>query len=322
MRFSETSNFFLFAAGALPSAMAYIPLESRSNAELDLGNLDSMETFFEIMGLNGTAWEEITEYETYDVPAITEEDSKLSLLARQTDSGYCADLTGFSKILCDNMPTREAYWTAGGALFIWYGPEVLTKWCDAIAHVIKTARSLRQMQDGNDLNARLIARGGEPNTNYRFTVPFDVDGILGKRSFLDGETGQTVNLVLSNTYIFDANSQVIHYHSTNGMYSASFNENPESAAALARRGDEDIDKRQTYDYSIVIQATALTSATTIASAGCISDMVRHHIKYASEQNRFKCVPIDNRGSWRVALHVNINHGLDNHGEKGECCDFY
>ncbi|KAI1880134.1 hypothetical protein JX265_001755 [Neoarthrinium moseri] len=72
---------------------------------------------------------------------------------------------------------------------------------------------------------------------------------------------------------------------------------------------------------MAIQATALTSASTIARQSCVTSMIKWHVNRATERNRFKCVPVYNRGSWKVALHVNINHGRNNNGEYGECCDF-
>jgi hypothetical protein len=93
-----------------------------------------------------------------------------------------------------------------------------------------------------------------------------------------------------------------------------------SSSEISQRSGS-LRKRQTSDYSIVIQATALHPQNTIASESCVSSVVKWHINRATEQNQFKCVPLDNRGSWLMALHVNVNHGRNNNGEYGECCDF-
>lgn len=53
----------------------------------------------------------------------------------------------------------------------------------------------------------------------------------------------------------------------------------------------------------------------------MSSMVKWQINHASESNRFKCVSLENRGSCKFALHININKGHHNDGGKGECRDF-
>jgi hypothetical protein len=80
-----------------------------------------MNSFFELLGLDGnTTWETIEEPETHDWAAIAAEDAgraaattsaastpeNIGLATRQ--EANCADTTGFTRVLCDNMPTREA----------------------------------------------------------------------------------------------------------------------------------------------------------------------------------------------------------------------
>ncbi|KAK7703007.1 hypothetical protein SLS64_009278 [Diaporthe eres] len=311
----------LAAATALP-AMAMLPVEKRSESAVDLGMLQDMDSFFELLGFDGnTTWETIEEPETHDWAAIAAEDAarvaattsnaptaeNIGLATRQ--EAKCTDTTGFTQILCENMPTRAAWWATGGALAIWYGPEVLVRWTDAIAHVIVTARSLRQMKPGNELGRR----AGEAK-QYKFSVPAALnssDGAVAARSTTN-EDGSEMSFV--NHYIFEEETGIVHYQGTRAALAA------EEQAPSALRGVSP-EKRQTHSYSIVIQATALSSATTLATQGCVSSMVKWHINRATESNRFKCVPLDNRGSWKFALHVNINKGLNNNGEKGECCDF-
>jgi hypothetical protein len=183
---------------SLLCASAWIPLEARSNNEVDLGTLSSMKEFLTKMGFDANStWEEITDYETTNLDATLESFSPRTspasvFLAERADT--CEDLTGFSKILCDNMPDRAAWWAAGGVLAIWYFPDYLVKWCDAIAHVIVTARSLRQMRDGSDLNRGELSgpgigggprdqKRGDPNTNYKILIPAIVNGVpVEKRS--------------------------------------------------------------------------------------------------------------------------------------------
>ncbi|KAI7775911.1 hypothetical protein LA080_006121 [Diaporthe eres] len=65
----------LAAATALP-VMAMLPVEKRSESAVDLGTLQDMDSFFEILGFDGnTTWETIEEPETHDWPAIAAEDA-------------------------------------------------------------------------------------------------------------------------------------------------------------------------------------------------------------------------------------------------------
>lgn len=84
---------------------------------------------------NGTSWEDITEYETFDDQDGADKPQSQSLnpsgpeatgLVRR-DDGYCSDLTGITKMVCDNVPSRYWFWGAGGGLAIYYSPQALTK---------------------------------------------------------------------------------------------------------------------------------------------------------------------------------------------------
>ncbi|KAH6653108.1 hypothetical protein BKA67DRAFT_659749 [Truncatella angustata] len=145
---------FVLAASAVLPASAWLPVHKRSETALDLGILPDLNSFYQELGLDvNSTWE--------DIEAIAKEDAEMEAttvsantpvnigLSKQDDT--CAALTGYASILCANMPSREAWWATGGALAIWYAPDVLIKWTDATAHVIITARSLRQMKDGNNL---------------------------------------------------------------------------------------------------------------------------------------------------------------------------
>jgi len=185
------------------------------------------------------------------------------------------------------MPTRQAWWATGGARAVWYGPEVLIRWTDAIAHVIVTARSLRQMRDGNTLRRR-----GGGAKQYKFSVPAALDssdGAVAARS-ITKEDGSEMSFV--NDYIFEEETGIMHYQGTRAALAA------EEQVPSTLRGLSP-EKCQTREYSIVIQATALSSATNLATESCVSSMVKWHVNRASESNRFKCVPLDNRGSWKV-----------------------
>lgn len=66
-----------------------------------------------------------------------------------------------------------------------------------------------------------MVKQDEANTNCTLTVPVEIDGILNKRIYAEDENGQIVGTKLLNSYVFEASSQAIYNHRTNGMYSAS-----------------------------------------------------------------------------------------------------
>ncbi|KAH8768868.1 hypothetical protein F5883DRAFT_643545 [Diaporthe sp. PMI_573] len=254
-----------------------------------------MNSFFELLGLDrNTTWETIEEPETHDWATIAAEDDARAAAATSAAStpeniglatrqeANCAETTAFTRVLCDNMPTREAWWATGGAL---------------------------AMRDDNTLRRR----AGEAK-QYKFSVPAALnssEGAVAARS-ITNEDGSEMSFV--KTYIFEEETGIVHYQGTRAALAVE-EQLPSTLRGLSP------EKRQTREYSIVIQATALSSATTLATESCVGSMVRWHVNRASESNRFKCVPLDNRGSWKFALHVNINKGHNNNGEKGECCDF-
>ena len=103
---------------------------------IPLGTLESLEIFYQKLGLDSDAakWQPIEEIETHDWDAIAAEDASraaaiisgtspastpenLGLTPRQSE--VCANLTGWEGILCANMPSHAAWWTAGGAMAIW-----------------------------------------------------------------------------------------------------------------------------------------------------------------------------------------------------------
>ncbi|KAK7977200.1 hypothetical protein PG996_003273 [Apiospora saccharicola] len=325
----------LMATAALP-AMAYLPPHKRSEAPVDLGTLESLEAFYQDLGLSAADvanWQAIEELETHDWDAIAAEDAaraaagvsekdvtspaatpeNMGLATRQSED-QCANLTGFANILCANMPSRAAWWTAGGAMAIWYAPEALVRWTDAVAHVIKTSRSLRQVKGAGELGARSVSSG---TRQIKFSVPvFHGNGNSSSSVLATRNADQDADMTVHNDYLFEEAAGVLHYQGTRAALAADADERAPSSAV---RGS--VQSRQTRSYTIVIQATALTSASTLASESCIASVVKYHINRATEQDRFRCVPVDNRGSWKMALHVNVNKGRGNGGEYRTCCDF-
>lgn len=125
------------------------------------------------------------------------------------------------------------------------------------------------------------------------------------------EDPNQVEMTVLNDYIFDEAEGILHYQGTKARLTA------EERMPSSQRGT--LKSRQTRNYSIVIQATTLSSPSTIAGESCVSSLIKWHINRASEQNRFRCAPVDNRGSWKVGLHVNINVGRGNYAQYGSCC---
>lgn len=303
----------LVAATALP-AMAMLSVEQQSESIIDLGTLQDMNCFFKLMGFDAnTIWEAIGEPETHDWAAIEAEDAARAAatssdvptpenigLATRQDEETCSDETDFGRILCDNMPTRDAWWAAGGSLPLWYYPERLNNFIGTITHTIVTAQSIRQIAYGPDLGKTGSAK------QYKFSVPATQSTTSNDHG---GETS------LANDYIYEEETGIVHYQGTRAALVVEPQEAPRSALRGAPRR-----QGPTSKYSIVIQATALSNASTIATEDCVTSMIKWHVDEASTSNRFKCVPLDNRGSWRFALHVNINHGPHNDGTYGKCCD--
>lgn len=271
-------------------------------------------------GDNTTEWEVIEELETHDwaareaagVSADPAAPQNMGLVAR-LDKDTCGDMASWSRIVCAKVPESFPWWVGDGALIIWYAPGVLFKWTTAVAKLIRTARSLRQVKSAGDM-VRRSSSSDEAPRQFRFSVP--VQYHAGDLASRDQEDPDSAGLQVHNNYLFDEASAVLHYMGTRaemGMDGAAAP--PWSAVRGSKKA------RQSRNYTIVLQATALTSASTLASAECIADVLRAQINHASEQDRFRCVPIENRGTWKMALHININQGRGNDGESGNCCEF-
>lgn len=308
----------LVATTVLP-AMAMLPVEQQSESIIDLGTLRDMDGFFKLMGFHAnTTWETIGEPETQDWAAIAAEDAARAAATRsdaptpenigfatRQEETKCADDTKFGTILCDNLPTREPWWDIGGSLTIWYSDDRLTNFTNTIAHTTITAQSIKQIVSGSDLEAR----PGKAN-QYKFSVPTVAHSTTSNDH--DGDESSV------NHYIYEEETGIVHYQGTSAALVAELQPPPPPPAlGRASRGEDTIWGSK---YTTVIQATALSDAVTIVTESCVSSMIKWHIDRASENDRFKCVPLDNQGSWRFALHVNINHDSHNEGEYGKCCD--
>ncbi|KAK8127138.1 uncharacterized protein PG998_002897 [Apiospora kogelbergensis] len=319
---------FGLLATAVVSSMAYLPPHKRSESAIDLGQIEGLDHLQKLLGLPSTKWETIEEPEVHDWDAIAAEDAlrasgtspaatpeNLGLARRDENASpdQCANTTGFDRLVCQTLPTRVPLWAAGGALSIWYAPPAFMRFVRAYAATIRIARSLRGEARAEDMVKR--AANGEAPRQFRFSLsalPLGSNGTLAARD----EDLDLTDMELSHQYVYEEATGILHYMGTRGALDV------EEQVPSARRGTGPVGRRDpTRNYTIVLQATALSSASTIASTECVGDIVKWHINQATEQNRFRCAPLDNRGSWKMALHVNVNHGRGNGEEIGSCCEF-
>ncbi|KAK8087316.1 hypothetical protein PG994_002290 [Apiospora phragmitis] len=290
-------------------------------AAIDLGTLESLDAFYQHLGLDGgdvASWQPIEEPETHDWDALAAEDAAraaagagagTSLAARDDDpnnGNMCAHLPDWRYVVCATVPSRVPWWTAGGALAIWYTPDLMDKFTRSVATIIITASAA----------AAAAAAATSPPSPRQFRLSVPVFGANGNSSSaaLDArdENPDNAEMAVHNDYIFEEAAGIVHYMGTRATLTA------EERAPSAQRGT--VRARQTRNYTISLQATALSLATTSASESCVAEVVKNHINRASEHDRFRCAPVDNRGSWLIALHVNIDWGRGNDQEHSQCCD--
>lgn len=105
----------------------------RTGNNINLGHFSDVAAFHSVIGgQNGTSWEDITEYETFEDQAQPQSqssnpsDPEATGLIRRADD-YCSDLTGVTRMVCDNVPSRNWFWGAGGTLLIVYAPRTLER---------------------------------------------------------------------------------------------------------------------------------------------------------------------------------------------------
>lgn len=77
---------------------------------------------------------------------------------------------------------------------------------------------------------------------------------------------------------------------------------------------------RTRDYTINMIITKNSSANTQAKPSCLAKMLKYHLDASSKRGRFSCRLIDNKGKWHATMHLMINHGSNNKGSYGKCCD--
>ncbi|KAE8143461.1 hypothetical protein BDV38DRAFT_277481 [Aspergillus pseudotamarii] len=342
MKLSSVGFYSLLWSSVSADFLAARSFDHGNNVEL--GELRDVHDFYSILeqsssqvGQNGSyEWEDITIFETLDGIEGTSElvdPSSLpgtSLVARQNQ---CTDLTGITKMVCDNMPSRWWFWGAGGPLIIYYLPKAIGHWLNDVAVAIQAGRNLRRVwRDGSsgpngldphtELKIRDITSHDELKVrdhgiDYHFSLPYMLDSqgkpeasSLSRRSDL----GEGIEATLSHDYVYSERDETLYYKGTNGAFSVSDPDAESSSnGRLAAR-------RPTHDYTIVMSVVKRSQANTIARPSCIAQLLKYHIDKSSEKNRFACRPIDNKGSWRATMHLMINHGKRNLGTYGTCCN--
>ncbi|KAM7182952.1 hypothetical protein V8F20_012788 [Naviculisporaceae sp. PSN 640] len=308
-------------------------LEHGSNVEL--GDLVSLDEFHSLMGPEfhgGLEYEDVTEYETLDEDAVHKRDhhTELDKVSRRPSEGEiftradeCKDMTGWSKLVCENMPSRMWFWGVGGALGFYYTPSVMANFMISCANVVKAGRDLRNVWRDDSVGGATglieeVSKRRE-RIDYHFTLPHVLDA-RGKphltrharRSLIDEERRE-VNITTVHDYVYSERDQTIYYKATRASLSSSGN----PPKHLVKDGLEE--RALTVEYTINMHLVRRTPATTIASTTCIASLLKYHINRSSETQRFACRPIDNQGSWRATMWLMINKGRGNTGTYGYCC---
>ncbi len=109
-------------------------------SNIEFGHLEDVKEFDSLMGSSFTdnlTFVDITEYETLDATAVHERDyvegeslNPKSLATLQGRANECEDMTGWSKIVCDNVPNRNWFWGAGAVLTFIYSPSAMAIFLD------------------------------------------------------------------------------------------------------------------------------------------------------------------------------------------------
>ncbi|KAK1595402.1 uncharacterized protein LY79DRAFT_702134 [Colletotrichum navitas] len=314
----------LYVAFSTADYLAARSLDNGNNIEL--GDLQSLDELYAVLGpgyMENSVYEDVTEYETLativeDLGVPTTPVAGRGLATRQNED-VCSDLTGITRMVCDNVPSRWWFWGAGGVLLIWYSPEGIRSWLVSISEAIKAGRDLRNTwRDGTEL------KRAEDAVDYHFSLPYilnenaepDATPQLKAASLGEGEETESLH-----DYVFSERENTIYYKATRTFFTApNIDTTLESSLDFSNLTTEEaVEKRQTDSCTINLHIVRRTTATTTANPGCLANMLKFHIDRSSETNRFACRPIDNKGSWHATFWLMINKGYRNTGTYGWCC---
>lgn len=300
---------------------------------IDLGHLLSVADFHAAIDHNGT-WEDVTEYETFDEGNGNQQEQSpdpyapvATGLVRRAD--YCGETTGITKMVCDNVPSRNWFWGTGGALAIWYAPKAITTWLNNVGAMIQAGRNLRQIYYNNGGHDELKNLDvNETNSiDYHFSLPYLLDhegkpdySSMSNRLVARSDTEADVDL--KHDYVYSQLDRTIYYKATSLAFSPNAaTEEPSATLIQNDTGTRTLQPRaRTSDYTINMIISKHSKANTKAKPSCLAKMLKYHLDASSEKGRFSCRPIDNKGSWHATMHLMINHGKNNKGTYGKCCD--
>ncbi|KAF6803718.1 hypothetical protein CMUS01_15017 [Colletotrichum musicola] len=235
-----------------------------------------------------------------DLVASTTPLADRGLATRQED--VCSDRTGITRMICDNVPSREWWWGAGA------GRDLHNNW-----------------RDGSEL------KRAEDVVDYHFSLPY----ILNEKAEPDAPTqlklaslGKGEETESFHDYVYSERTNIIYYKATRSFFTApNIDTTLEPSSDVSNlTAEEALEKRQTNSYTINMHIVRRSTATTTARPGCIANMLKFHIanmlKFhidkSSERNRFACRPIDNKGA-HATFWLMINKGYRNTGTYGWCC---
>jgi hypothetical protein len=114
----------------LASADFFTARDIDQGDNIDLGQLDDVAFLYSIIGhdvsSNTSSWTDITPVETLDVEELSDIQSVGTGLVKREN--YCDKQAGITRMVCDNVPSREWFWAAGGPAIVWYAPDIIDKW--------------------------------------------------------------------------------------------------------------------------------------------------------------------------------------------------
>ncbi|KAK7947926.1 uncharacterized protein PG986_008812 [Apiospora aurea] len=137
-------------------------------------------------------------------------------------------------------------------------------------------------------------------------APLAARGEAAQRSHGNGNS--TAGITLHQQCTFGEGEGMLHYMGTRAVLGG---DGALAASSPARRGTKQA--RESRSYTIVIQATPLAEKSTTAKVECIGRTIKLQIDLATEKARYRCLPMDNLGYWKMSLHISINEGDHNAG---------
>ncbi|KAL0936789.1 uncharacterized protein CTRU02_209004 [Colletotrichum truncatum] len=287
---------------ALATPSKFVPRSFNNATDVDLGFLDSVDSFFELLGTNSSDWDRFEDAaeEVFDPNAFSPNPDNV-LMARQMEQ--CLSLTDWTQLICDNMPNNKVKYALGAAIAIYYAPIVLVNWLENCGKLIHGRDYVWQSRKASELDKRddiasVVASKWNGADHLYFKVPQVFDS-LQTRSV--DELGVASEATLYNEYSFDTATSTIHYRASGGTFHA---EMPEVTPEKRWLGPRQLSR----DYVIFLEVHRATAAGTTASYQCIGKTLRYFVDRSSERHRSSCQPMHNRGSFMSNVNIHITPG--------------